>query len=277
MMRVGFIGLGEMGGGMVQRIIAAGFPTMLWARRPEVLSEYGGASVETASTPAELAAAVDLVAICVWADDDVREVLERDDGVLAGSRPGTVIAVHSTISPDTCRELAAKAEEHGVTLLDAPVSGGRDVALAGALTVMIGGDADVVARVRAVFETFGDPVLHVGPVGAAQAAKLINNALLTANLALADDALTLGAALGVWPEPLHEMLRAGSGRSYALDVVSGFRASPEMRQAASPALEKDLRALVAAADSAGAVPELLRSAADEALRRLGQAPAGWTQ
>ena len=271
-MRVGFIGLGDMGGAMAQRIIDAGFPTVLWARRREALAPFAGESVETAETPADLAARADLVCVCVWADDDVREVLGGKSGVLAGCRPGTIVAIHSTIAPATSRELADAATERDVTVLDVPVSGGRDVALAGSLAVAVGGDEEAAERCRPVFETYGDQVLHVGPVGAAQSLKLVNNALLSANLAVADDALTVGAALGIKPEAMQQLLRSGSGRSYALDVVIGARGSSEIRAAARPALEKDVHALAAAADGDAA---LLLQAAEEAVQRLGDPPPGW--
>ena len=276
MTKVGFIGLGEMGGGMVRRIIDAGFATVLWARRPEALTEYQGANVETAANPADLASRVDVIGICVWADDDVREVLDGDRGVLAGCRPETVIAIHSTVEPATCRELAATAAERGVIVLDVPVSGGREVALAGSLAVAIGGDEEAATRCRPVFESFGDPVLYVGPIGAAQSIKLINNALLAANLALADDALTVGEALGVRLEPMQQLLQSASGRSYALDVVVGLRSSQDMRDAARPSLDKDLHSLAAALSHEGGEPQLLLEAAEEALRRMADPPAGWT-
>jgi len=265
-----------MGGGMVRRIIDAGFPTVLWARRPEVLAEYDGdANVESVPSPAEVAARADLVCICVWADDDVRDVVERPDGVLAGCKPGTVIAIHSTVAPATCRELAERAAAQDVTVLDVPVSGGRDVALAGSLTVAVGGDEGAAEHCRPVFESYGDPVIYVGPVGAAQAVKLINNALLTANMAIADDALTIGTALGVRVDAIAQWLQSGSGRSYGLDVVMRARSSREMRDAARPALEKDVHALADVSVQEAADPRLLLSAAEEMLRRMLDPPAGW--
>jgi len=276
MTTVGFIGLGDMGGAMAQRIIGAGFPTVLWARRPEVLVEYEGPSVETAESAADLAARSDLVGICVWGDEDVREVLEGEQGVFAGSKPGTVIAIHSTISPNTCRELAQAAAERNVVILDVPVSGGREVALSGSLTVAVGGDEEAAARCRPVFASFGDPVLYVGPAGAAQSVKLINNALLAANLALADDALTLGQGFGIRDDAIAQWLRSGSGRSYALDVAMGARGSQEIRDAARPPLEKDVHALSEdVASQEGMEAPLLIDAAEEALRRMADPPAGW--
>jgi 3-hydroxyisobutyrate dehydrogenase len=116
----------------------------------------------------------------------------------------------------------------------------------------------------------------MGPIGSAQGVKLINNALLTANLAIADDALTLGAALGVRGDALAQWLRSGSGRSYALDVVMGARASQEIRDAARPPLEKDVHALADLSAQEDAEGQLLLAAAEEALRRMGDPPDGWT-
>jgi 3-hydroxyisobutyrate dehydrogenase len=266
--KVGFIGLGDLGGGMVSRIVDAGWPTVLWARRPEVLGPFDGPRVTVAETPAALAAGVDLVGVCVWADYDVREVLTGDDGVLAGCRPGTVVAVHSSVAPATCRELADMAAARGVELLDAPVSGGRQVALDRALTVAVGGEEASLARCRPVFETFASTIVHLGPVGAGQAAKLLNNALFSANLAVADDALLLGEELGIDAAALAEFVRVGSGRSYALDVALRARASAEMREAARPALEKDLQSLAAEVGSEHEAGTILRDTASDGVDRL---------
>jgi 3-hydroxyisobutyrate dehydrogenase-like beta-hydroxyacid dehydrogenase len=276
--QVGFIGLGDMGGAIATRIIGAGFPAVLWARRPEALGSFAGPRVSTRESPAELAAEVDLVGVCVWDDRSVREVLHGDHGVLAGCRPGTIIAIHSTVQPETCRELAATAAERGVIVLDAPVSGGRDAALAGQLVVAVGGDEAAVQRCLPVFASFGDPVLHLGQVGTAQFAKLINNSVLAANLALADDALALGLSLGIQPEMMAAVLRGGSGRSYALEVVLAARASAQTRRHALAPLSKDVRCLTSEAaprECAGA--ELLTGAAAEAVRRLEHPPSGWAE
>lgn len=268
---VGFIGLGHMGGGMARRIIDAGWRTVLWARRPEVLDSFAGDEVEFAGTPADLAAASDVVGVCVWADEDVRQVVAGEHGLLSGCRPGTVIAIHATVLPGTCRDLARLAAEQDVAVLDAPVSGGRDVALAGALTVAVGGTEEATARARPVFEAFAGTITRVGGVGAGQLAKLVNNALLAANIAVADDALTLGRDLGIDTDALTAFLREGSGRSYGLDVALRARTSAATREVARPALEKDLQLLGA---EAGGDDALLRLAA-EAVRRLQSPPDGW--
>jgi 3-hydroxyisobutyrate dehydrogenase len=264
-----------MGGAIATRIIGAGFPTRLWARRPEALNDFTGAAVEKSCTPAALAANVDLVGICVWDDAAVHDVLCGADGVLAGCRPGTVIAIHSTVSPATVIESAAAAEESGAVVIDAPVSGGRDVALSGGLVVAVGGDTNVVERCKPVFSALGDKVIHVGPVGAGQYAKLINNALLAANLAVGDDALSLAQALGIAPDALAEVVRHGSGRSFGLDVALAARMSVDIRERTATPLRKDVSCLtVQAAPSECADAALFTRAARQGVERLSL-PPGW--
>src|SRR5437870_4099331 len=116
MTRVGFIGLGSQGGPMARRIADEGYPLTLWARRPESVEPFRETAARVASTPAELGAASDVVAICVVADADVEDVCLRSDGVLSGMSPRATIAIHSTIHPDTCRRLADRAAERGVAI-----------------------------------------------------------------------------------------------------------------------------------------------------------------
>lgn len=264
-----------MGGAIATRIIQAGWPTILWARRPGALDEFRGPNVEAAATPAELGAGADVIGICVWSDDDVREVVAGEQGVLAGCRPGTVIAVHSTVLPSTVRDLAALATETGVRVVDAPVSGGRTVALAGSLALAVGGDEDALARCRPVFDAFAGHLVLLGDVGAGQIAKLLNNSLFAANLAVADDALTLGEALGVDAGALAQFLGSGSGRSYGLDLAPTARGSQATREAMLPALQKDVDRLVVEAAAHGIDGTPLGRAAVEALRRLRDPPPGW--
>jgi 3-hydroxyisobutyrate dehydrogenase len=119
-MRVGFIGLGSQGAPMARRIVEGGFELTLWARRPASVEPFADTGARVAATPAELAASSDLVCLCVVGDDDVREVLTGDSGVLAGLAPGGVVAIHSTVHPDTCRELAELCASHDVSVIDAP-------------------------------------------------------------------------------------------------------------------------------------------------------------
>ncbi|MFC5754714.1 NAD(P)-dependent oxidoreductase [Actinomadura rugatobispora] len=269
-MRVGFIGLGSQGAPMAHRIIDAGHPTTLWARRPATLEPFGGKPAEVAASPAELAAGSDLVCLCVVGDADVEEVVTGENGVLAGLAKGGVIAVHSTVHPDTCRRLAATAAERGVSLIDAPVSGGGPAASEGRLLVMVGGDADVVERCRPVFASYGDPVVHLGDLGSGQVTKLLNNLLFTAHLGTASSLLELGRGLGVEASRLAEVLSHGSGASFALTRVAAAGATLDaMAGHAGPLLQKDVRLVADLAGSAGAATGVVLDAADAALDRMG--------
>ena len=265
-MRVGFIGLGSQGGPMARRIIDAGFATTLWARRSAALEPYAHTAAKVAGSPAELAAASDLVCLCVVGDGDVTEVATGAQGLLAGLKPGGVIAVHSTVHPDTCRDLADRAAAQGATVIDAPVSGGGPAAAEGRLLVMVGGDADAVERCRPVFETYADPVVHLGGVGSGQVTKLLNNLLFSANLGTAATALTLGEALGVSRERFADVISRGSANSFALNSIKGSGGTLDrLAGLAGSLLQKDVRLVADLADKAGAAPGAVLDAADAAL------------
>jgi 3-hydroxyisobutyrate dehydrogenase len=263
--RVGFIGLGDMGGALARRIAAAGFPLTIWARRAETIESFADTPACVAASPAAVAERSDIVGLCVFDDTGIDDVMDGDDGVLAGARPGTVIAIHSTVHPDTCGRWADVASARDVTVIDAPVSGGRAVAEQGALLVMTGGDGAAAERARPVFETFGSLVLHMGPIGAAQRTKLVNNTLLTANMALAGDAIDLGEALGIDPASLARALQHGSARSFGLDVLVRMRGRPEPPAAGMALLRKDVELLTGAARQAGADAGALVELADRFL------------
>lgn len=270
-MRVGFIGLGSQGAPMARRIIDAGYTTTLWARRPATLAPYSDTPAKRAASPAELAAASDLVCVCVVDDADVEQVVTGEQGVLTGLRPGGVIAVHSTVHPDTCRRLADRARVHGVSVIDAPVSGGGRAAAEGRLLVMAGGESGTVAYCRRVFETYADPVVHMGPLGSGQIAKLLNNLLFTANLATAADTLALGPELGIDRGALAEVVLHGSGSSFALGRVTAAGGTLDrLADRAGPLLRKDVRLLADLADAAGAPTGTVLAAADTALDHMGQ-------
>lgn len=272
--RAGFIGLGSQGAPMARRIAEAGYPLTLWARRPETLEPFEGTGAKIAGTPAELAAACDVIGLCVTGDADVEQVLCGETGVLAGVAPGAVIAVHSTVHPDTCRRLAALASGRGAHLIDAPVSGGGQAAAEGRLLVMAGGDAGAVEKARPVLAAFGDPVTHLGPLGAGLVAKLLNNLLFTAHLATAANLLSLGASLSVDPSRLAEAIGHGSGASFALEKITLVGGELDvMAQVAGPLLQKDVRLVTEVAAAAGVPAAELAgtvlTAADDALGLMG--------
>jgi 3-hydroxyisobutyrate dehydrogenase len=268
-MQIGFIGLGSQGGPMARRIIQAGYPMTLWARRPETLEPFADTAAKVAGSPAELAAASDLVCLCVVGDTDIDEITEGEHGLLAGLKPGSVIAVHSTVHPDTCKQLAERAGAQGISVIDAPVSGGGPAAENGRLLVMVGGDADVVERCRPVFATYADPVVHLGDLGSGQTTKLINNLLFTANLGTAAAALSLGKNLGVPPERLTEVVSRSSGNSFALNVIAGDDSLSRIAELAGTLLRKDVQLVVDVSDKTEADGGAVLDAADAALARMG--------
>ncbi|MEU6539134.1 NAD(P)-dependent oxidoreductase [Streptomyces sp. NPDC047000] len=273
-MRVGFIGLGSQGAPMARRIVDAGYETTLWARRPATLAPFADTPAGRAASPADLAEASDLVCVCVVDDADVEEILTGGHGILAGLRRGGVVAVHSTVHPDTCRRLADRARTHGAALIDAPVSGGGPAAAEGRLVVMAGGEPGTVAYCRPVFETYADPVVHMGPLGTGQSAKLLNNVLFTANLATAADTLALGRDLAIDPVALARVLTHGSAASFALNRVAAAGGTLDRFAAhAGPLLRKDVRLATRVAEGAGANPDIVLPTAGAALALMnGQRP-----
>lgn len=269
-MRVGFIGLGSQGAPMARRIVEGGFELTLWARRPAAVEPYADTAAKIAVTPAELGAASDLVCLCVVGDEDVRQVLNGETGVLAGLAPGGILAIHSTVHPDTCREIAKSAAAKGISVIDAPVSGGAPAAAEGSLLVMVGGDEDVVAKVRPVFDTFSDAVVHLGPLGSGQVTKILNNLLFSANLGSAMSTLELGESLGVPRKELCEVLARGSATSKAVNSVAMFGGTLEaLAPIAGALLQKDVRHAASLADDAAAPQGTVFTVADTALESMG--------
>ena len=268
--RVGFIGLGSQGGPMAHRILEAGHPTTLWARRPETLASYRDTSAEFADSPADLASRVELACVCVVDDAGVEEVVAGPNGLLASMAAGGIIVVHSTVHPETCARLARQAADRGISLLDAPVSGGGEAAAAGRLLVMVGGDSVALERCRPVFASYGDPIVHLGPVGAGLRAKLINNLMLAANLGVLESGYALARSLQVEPEHLATVLRNGSGNSFAVNVLrSGDFTLAGLGGPVGTLLQKDVRLVTDLARSSGAQLGTVLAAADSALESLG--------
>jgi len=271
-MRAGFIGLGDQGAPMARRIAAAGIPTTVWARRPEAAAGLAEHGASVAATPAELGAACDIVGICVFDAAGVEEVLFGTRGVLVGMAAGGVVTVHSTVSPEQIRAIAERAARYRITVLDAPVSGGAAAAENGELLVILAGPEAECERARPVLDTYAGRIVRLAEVGAAQAAKLINNALFAGQVALSLDALRIGAELGL-DAALVDVLRAGSARSFALEVAAwtGSVAGLADGQFAA-AIGKDVALLTGMARPGGASP--LLDTAHALLRQVGALTTG---
>ena len=272
MFNVGFVGLGHQGAPIAQMIARAGWPLMIYARRPAALEPFRDSGAHVVPSLRALGERSDLVGVCVVDDAQVAEVV-RDDNLLAGMRPGSIIAVHSTVHPDTCRRLAAEAAERGVTLIDAPVSGSAAAAYEGRLGVMVGGDEAAFERCLPVFQTYGDRVLRLGPVGSGQLAKLVNNVLFTANLELIEEAIGLGRDLGLDAEALLAMLAGSSGRSFAMDSYRLSSSSGALSHAYT-LLRKDAEILAAVLAARGVAAGMIHAAAEAALQTMAPEPPG---
>jgi 3-hydroxyisobutyrate dehydrogenase len=269
MLRVGFIGLGSQGGPMARRVALADTnETTLWARREASLAPYADTPAVYAESPAALAAASDVISVCVFGDADVLEVVAGPKGVLEGAAADSIIAIHSTVSPQLVSELAELAAGQGVHVLDAPVSGGGEAAAAGKLLVMVGGPAELYVRAQPAFQPYANPILHVGPLGSGQLAKLLNNTLLTAHLGLADDTVVLGDRLGLNREALIEVISNGSGNSFGFAMLKRSGSVAAMGAGAGPLLNKDVNLLAEAATAASLEADDLLHAADRGLRAL---------
>lgn len=242
-MRVGFVGLGNQGAPIAQRIVDGGFDCAVWARRAEALEPFRDGPARIAASLPNLGEGLDLLGACLFDAAGAREVLFGPNGVARAMPRGAVIAVHSTVSPAEVRQIADEAAALGLRVLDAPVSGGAIKAAQGELVTMVGGDPRTLAECRPVFSTFASQIVHLGDVGAGQQAKLINNAMLTAHIAIAADAFALAAELGLDRAALAEVLRTGSGRSFGAEMVAAASAQSVGGSQARPTLSKDVRLL----------------------------------
>jgi 3-hydroxyisobutyrate dehydrogenase len=249
---VGFVGLGIMGQGMARNLVAKGHEVVVWNRtasRSEPLSDAGAT---VAASAREVAERCDVVAICVSDTPDVEAVLGGGDGILAGIRPGALIVDHSTISPSATHRFAALAAEVGAAWVDAPVSGGSEGAANGTLSIMVGGtDADV-ARARPIMEAYGTTITHVGPVGAGQQVKLVNQVLVVVTQLAVSEGLLLAEAAGLDLDATLSAVTGGAAGSWMLANRGPQMAERDWRPGFTIDLQqKDLRLVLEAADELG--------------------------
>jgi 3-hydroxyisobutyrate dehydrogenase len=213
---VAFLGVGAIGRPMARRIAEAGLPLAVWNRtadRARALAEATGA--RHAASPADAARDADVVITCLPTSPDVESLLDGEHGLIAGLRKGATLVDCTSGDPATSRRIAQRVAAKGVSFLDAPVSGGVGGAEKGALTVMVGGDAAVLERVRPVLETFGQKIVHCGEIGAGDALKAVNNYLLALHIWSTAEGLVTLVRAGVSPRVALDVINASSGRSNA--------------------------------------------------------------
>ena len=219
--RVAFLGLGTMGEAMAGNLARAGFAVTGWNRTAGRAATLADAGVAIAATAADAVADADIVVICVSDTPDVEAVLFGPDGVVAGARPGTLIIDCSTIAPSGSWDFAARLRERSLAMVDAPVSGGSEGAQKATLTIFVGGDADDVERARPVLAAMGKTITHVGPIGAGQAVKAVNQVILAGAYLGVAEGIVLAIKAGLDVEQVVGALGGGAAQSWVLANRSG--------------------------------------------------------
>ena len=222
MAKIGFIGVGNMGGPMATNLIKDGHEVKAFDVVGQTLSRIVNAGASQASSPADAASDVEAVVTMLPAGQQVSDVYTGTGEVLANLARGTLIIDSSTIDVATSREMHAAAADAGFDMLDAPVSGGVTGAEAGTLTIMCGGSAETFARAKPYLDVMGKNIFHAGGAGSGQVAKACNNMLLAIHMIGTTEALSMGARNGLDPGALSEIMRASSGNNWSLDVYNPY-------------------------------------------------------
>lgn len=236
---IGFVGAGRIGRPMVERLVGAGHEVRVLGRSEQARASLAAAGAVPVAAPADVAAGAQAVVVCVHTDGQVREVC-LDQGLIDRMAPGSVLISHTTGSPATVEALLERADEFGVRLVDAPISGGPHDVAAGTVTVFAGGADDAVAAARPVLAAYADPVVHAGPPGAGQRMKLVNNAVFAANIGLIAQAVRVAGQFGLAEPAVLAALQHGSATSMALGGIGRAGSVATFAQAAGEFLGKDL-------------------------------------
>jgi 3-hydroxyisobutyrate dehydrogenase len=279
---IGFVGLGNMGEPMVRRLAAAGYQVRGYdVAAPATQRLAGTPGVTITSTVGDVADGADAVILMLPDSAAVESVLLGDglpgDGLLARVRPPALVADMSSSEPARTRSLAERAAAHGLTLIDAPVSGGVVGARAGSLTIMTGGSADALARLRPVFEVLGGMIVHAGEIpGAGHAIKALNNLMSAAHLLVSAETILAGQAFGLDPAVIVDIINGSSGRSGSTQtkwpryiLPASFDSGFSMRF-----MVKDMKIALQLADAAGIRAQASRAALDAWARAAEEMPPG---
>ena len=250
--KIGFIGLGIMGRGMVDNLMKHGFDLTIWNRTASRMTPFVERGATAAASPKAVAENSDIIIICVSDTPDVEQVVLGEDGVIHGVSAGDLVIDMSTINPVNTVDIARQLKSKGVNMLDAPISGGSEGAEKGTLSIMIGGDAADIERANACFQAMGSFITHVGDQGAGQTVKLANQILCVVNMLAASEALLFAHAGGVDLDKTLQAITGGAAGSWMLanrgpQVIRDYWApgfSVDLQQ-------KDLRLVMGAADEMG--------------------------
>jgi 3-hydroxyisobutyrate dehydrogenase len=217
-MELGYIGLGNMGGALARRLLRQ-YKMRVYDLKPENMAKLAEKGGTASQSPKALAAESDIVMTCLPTSKEVRDAIFGPDGIAAGLKPGSIIADMTTGDPNATRAMAKELAAKGITLIDAPVSGGPHGADAGTIAIMIGAPNDVYAKVKPVLEVISPNIFHCGDVGTGHVMKLVNNVVTASIRTITFEAVTMGIKNGLSFKACAEVLAKSSGRSYTTEVT----------------------------------------------------------
>lgn len=266
--KIGFIGLGTMGQGMCKNLLQAGYQLVVWNRTTEKAQAISTLGAHIAENPRQVANQTNIICICVSDTPDVEEVIFSTDGVLTAAKSGTLIIDFSTINPNTTKAIAEKLRIKGMQFIDAPVSGGSEGAQNGTLSIMAGGEPDQIQRAMPIFESVGKTITHIGPNGAGQMAKLVNQILVVINMLAVSEALLFAKAGDLDLETTLHAVEKGAAGSWMLSN-RGIQAIHNYWQPGFTIdlQQKDLRLVLNTADELG-IPLITTSMVFQLYKRL---------
>lgn len=218
-MSIGFIGVGNMGNPMAANVLKAGFPMVVFDMNPQAMQNLIQGGAQRAASAREVVERSELVLTSLPASPDVEAVYLEPGGLVESAKPGTILIDLSSVLPSTPRKIEPRAKERGVYFLEAPVSGGVSGARAATLAIMVGGDPEVLTRAHSVLRAIGPNIFHVGPVGAGNIVKAINNMMASVNSLAMMEGVALGVKAGLDPMTIYEVVKASSGGSKALERI----------------------------------------------------------
>lgn len=249
MVELGFIGLGTMGKPMAANLIKAGHTITVYDSRQAAMDQLVEQGAVAVGSPSEVAGRADVVVTMLPDSPDVRLVCVGEDGILEGARAGSTIIDMSTISPSTAQEMAERAQAKAVDFLDAPVSGGESGAIAGALSIMVGGRREAYDRCLPILQVIGKSITYMGESGTGQTTKLCNQTIASLNLLAMCEGLALGAKAGLDMEKLLSVVSAGAAGSWMLSNLGPQILARDLEPGFKVCLmQKDLRLALARAE-----------------------------
>jgi 3-hydroxyisobutyrate dehydrogenase-like beta-hydroxyacid dehydrogenase len=231
--QIGFIGIGEMGFPMVSNLLKSGYAVAAFDLRSEPLLAIEKKGARIAKSPQEVAQSSQVVICMVLTTDQVVNVLQGEKGVFEGAAPGTIVLIMSTIDPMVVKKLSITADSRGIRLLDAPVSGAKEGAEAGNLSIMVGGPETAFEECRPVLETLGKSIFYLGEAGMGEVAKLVNNHLLLVNMLAVYEAMSLAQVAGIRTDLLLELIKRSTGNSWVMehwDLVKSWKQESESQE-----------------------------------------------